>query len=116
MGALTLDGGASLDEKFPIRPIRPIKQHFIKKSSLFSLFVHISFVTLCIICIFYTYPTTFSTQNKLLYIKLFFMKKQLYFEQEYVAPELEVISMSVEAGFSLSMGIAEAEEDWYGDF
>ena len=44
------------------------------------------------------------------------MKKQFYFEQEYVAPELEVISMSVEAGFSLSMGIAEAEEDWYGEF
>ena len=44
------------------------------------------------------------------------MKKQLYFEQEYVAPELEVISMSVEAGFSLSMGIDDAEEDFYGDF
>ena len=44
------------------------------------------------------------------------MKKQLYFEQEYVAPELEVISMSVEAGFSLSMGIAEAEEDDFGEF
>ena len=44
------------------------------------------------------------------------MKKQLYFEQEYVAPELEVISMTVEAGFSLSMGIDDAEEDNYGDF
>ena len=44
------------------------------------------------------------------------MNKQNYFDAEYVAPEVEVISMSVEAGFSLSMGIAEAEEDWYGDF
>mgnify|MGYP003503120358 FL=1 len=46
------------------------------------------------------------------------MKKQLYFEQEYVAPELEVISMTVEAGFSLSMamGIDDAEEDNFGDF
>ena len=44
------------------------------------------------------------------------MNKQNYFEQEYVAPELEVISMSVEAGFSLSMGIADAEEDYFGDF
>ena len=32
------------------------------------------------------------------------MKKQLYFEQEYVAPELEVISMTVERGFELSYG------------
>ena len=44
------------------------------------------------------------------------MKKQLYFEQEYVAPELEVISMSVEAGFSLSVGIEDALEEDYGDF
>ena len=44
------------------------------------------------------------------------MKKQLYFEQEYVAPELEVISMSVEAGFSLSTGIEDALEEDYGDF
>ena len=44
------------------------------------------------------------------------MNKQNYFSAEYVAPEVEVISMSIEAGFSLSMGIAEAEEDWYGDF
>ena len=44
------------------------------------------------------------------------MNKLNYFEQEYVAPELEVISMSVEAGFSLSMGIADAEEDDFGDF
>ena len=84
------------------------------------MFVHIYFVTLRIICIILYISVSenliFSTQNKLLYIKLFFMKKQLYFEQEYVAPELEVISMSVEAGFSLSMGIAEAEEDNWGEF
>ena len=35
---------------------------------------------------------------------------------EYVAPEVEVVSMVVEAGFSLSMGIAEAAEDEFGDF
>ena len=84
------------------------------------MFVHISFVTLCEICInLYISANenpTFSTQNKLLYIKLFFMKKQFYFEQEYVAPELEVISMSVEAGFSLSTGIEDAYEEDYGDF
>ena len=44
------------------------------------------------------------------------MKTKNLFEQEYVAPELEVISMTVEAGFSLSMGIADAEEDDFGDF
>ena len=44
------------------------------------------------------------------------MKKQTIFNEEYVAPEFEVISMSVEAGFSLSMGIAEAEEDNWGEF
>ena len=84
------------------------------------MFVHIYFVTLRIICIILYISVSenliFSILNKLLYIKLFFMKKQLYFEQEYVAPELEVISMSVEAGFSLSMGIAEAEEDNWGEF
>ena len=72
------------------------------------MFVHISFVTLYAICI-YLYisaskKTTFSTQNKLLYIKLFFMKKQFYFSSEYVAPELEVISAVVEHGFSVSWG------------
>ena len=35
---------------------------------------------------------------------------------EYVAPEVEVVSMVVEAGFSLSMGIDDAEETYYGDF
>ena len=44
------------------------------------------------------------------------MKKQLYFEQEYVAPELEVISTVVECCFSLSSGIADAEEDNFGEF
>ena len=44
------------------------------------------------------------------------MKTKNLFEQEYVAPELEVISMSVEAGFSLSTSIMDAEEDEYGDF
>ena len=44
------------------------------------------------------------------------MKTKNLFEQEYVAPELEVISMTVEAGFSLSMGIEEAMEEDYGDF
>ena len=44
------------------------------------------------------------------------MKTKNLFEQEYVAPELEVISMTVEAGFSLSMGIEVAGEDEYGDF
>ena len=62
------------------------------------------------------HPLLRKTQNKLLYIKLFIMNKQNYFDAEYVAPEVEVISMSVEAGFSLSMGIAEAAEDEFGDF
>ena len=44
------------------------------------------------------------------------MKTKNLFEQEYVAPELEVISMTVEAGFELSAGIADADEDLYGDF
>lgn len=36
--------------------------------------------------------------------------------EQYVAPELEVISTVVEAGFELSSGIADAEEDNWGDF
>ena len=32
------------------------------------------------------------------------MNKQNYFEQKYVAPEVEVISMTVERGFELSYG------------
>jgi hypothetical protein len=43
------------------------------------------------------------------------MIKKTIFE-EYVAPELEVISTIVEAGFELSAGIEDAEEDNYGDF
>ena len=42
------------------------------------------------------------------------MKKSIF--EEYVAPELEVISTVVEAGFEISSGIADAEEDNYGDF
>ena len=44
------------------------------------------------------------------------MKTKNLFEQEYVAPEMEVISMTVEAGFSLSTSIDDAEEKDYGDF
>lgn len=42
------------------------------------------------------------------------IKKSIF--EEYVAPEMEVISMVVEAGFSLSSGIADAEEDNFGEF
>ena len=42
------------------------------------------------------------------------MKKTIF--EEYVAPELEVISTIVEAGFEISSGIADAEEDNYGEF
>ena len=44
------------------------------------------------------------------------MRKSNFFAEEYVAPEVEVISVSVEAGFSLSASIDDAEEDNYGDF
>lgn len=44
------------------------------------------------------------------------MKKQTIFTEEYIAPEFEVISTMVEAGFSLSTGIADAEEDNFGEF
>ena len=44
------------------------------------------------------------------------MKKQTIFTEEYVAPEFEVISTMVEAGFALSADIADAEEDDFGDF
>jgi hypothetical protein len=43
------------------------------------------------------------------------MIKKTIFE-EYVAPELEVISTMVEAGFTLSTDIPDAEEDNYGEF
>ena len=42
------------------------------------------------------------------------MKKSIF--EEYVAPELEVISTVVEAGFSISTSIGDAEEDEFGDF
>lgn len=44
------------------------------------------------------------------------MRKQSIFNGEYVAPELEVISIDVEAGFELSSPIIDAEEDNYGNF
>ena len=44
------------------------------------------------------------------------MKKNTIFNEEYVAPEFEVISTVVEAGFALSVDISDAEEDDYGDF
>ncbi len=44
------------------------------------------------------------------------MKKQTIFNEEYVAPEFEVISTMVEAGFALSVDIPDAEEDNFGDF
>ena len=44
------------------------------------------------------------------------MRKFNYFAEEYVAPELEVVSAVVESGFDLSSGIEDAEEDNYGDF
>ena len=44
------------------------------------------------------------------------MKKQTIFNEEYVAPEFEVISAVVEAGFALSADILDAEEDNYGEF
>ena len=43
------------------------------------------------------------------------MNKKSIFE-EYVAPEMEVISAVVEAGFDLSAGIDDVTEDNYGDF
>ena len=47
-------------------------------------------------------------------LSLTMIKKAIF--EEYVAPELEVISTIVEAGFEISSGIADAEEDNYGDF
>lgn len=44
------------------------------------------------------------------------MRKQNVFAEEYVAPELEVISMVVEAGFTASAGFEDSPEDDYGDF
>lgn len=44
------------------------------------------------------------------------MNKVNLFNEEYVAPEIEVVSTVVEAGFSLSAVIDDAEEDNYGDF
>ncbi len=44
------------------------------------------------------------------------MNKVNLFNEEYVAPEIEVVSTVVEAGFSLSAGIDDALEEDYGDF
>lgn len=44
------------------------------------------------------------------------MNKKNFFSQEYIAPELEVISTVVECGFSLSSSIDDATEEDYGDF
>ena len=44
------------------------------------------------------------------------MRKSNFFAEEYVAPEVEVLSVSVEAGFSLSTGFDDATEEDYGDF
>jgi hypothetical protein len=44
------------------------------------------------------------------------MNKVNLFNEEYVAPEIEVVSTVVEAGFSLSAGIPDAEEDNWGEF
>lgn len=44
------------------------------------------------------------------------MRKQNVFAEEYVAPELEVISMVVEAGFTVSAGFDDSTEQDYGDF
>ena len=42
------------------------------------------------------------------------IKKSIF--EEYVAPEMEVISAVVEAGFELSSVIDDAPEDEWGDF
>lgn len=44
------------------------------------------------------------------------MNKVNLFNEEYLAPEIEVVSTVVEAGFSLSADIADAEEDSWGEF
>jgi hypothetical protein len=54
--------------------------------------------------------------NNLNILKQFKMKKQTIFNEEYVAPEFEVISTMVEAGFALSVDISDAEEDNFGEF
>ena len=41
------------------------------------------------------------------------MKKSIF--EEYVAPELEVISTVVEAGFSLSAGIEDLGDEDFGE-
>ena len=68
------------------------------------MFVHLSFVSLHVVCKCNNiYILRFGKLNKLYYIKLFIMNKQFYFSSEYVAPEVEVISAVVEHGFSASL-------------
>ena len=74
------------------------------------MIIGLSFVTLHVVYV-YIYnnghkPPTFAQNTKTNYYTLnfFIMNKQNYFDAEYVAPEVEVISMSVERGFELSYG------------
>ena len=62
------------------------------------------------ISLLYRFSTTYTKLNKLTIMT----KKNLF--EEYVTPEVEVISTVVEQGFSISLGIDDAEEDTYGDF
>ena len=53
-------------------------------------------------------------------IKLLTMRKLNFFAEEYTAPELEVVSTVVEAGFSLSgdgasFGLDDVDSTEYGD-
>ena len=43
------------------------------------------------------------------------MNKQNYFEQEYIAPEVEVISTVVEHGFSVSASFGVTINAWEDD-
>ena len=62
-----------------------------------------------------SHPLLRKTQNKLLYIKLFIMNKQFYFDAEYIAPEVEVISTVVEHGFSVSASFGVTINQWEDD-
>ena len=44
------------------------------------------------------------------------MKTKNLFEQEYVAPEMEVILTAVEHGFEASVTIDSLEEENYGEY
>ena len=47
-------------------------------------------------------------------LSLTMIKKTIF--EEYVAPELEVISTTVEAGFSASMSVDSLEEEDFGTY